>query len=355
MVRRSTLYDRGRRLEVDGAGGRGAALHFCSFHRGRLFLTEDSDDEGYGTEGGGGELEGVEGGVVGDDEDVGRVGAGLDTLDEGTLRGEEDVDLAPLEEEPVEWDAAAGDDVAGAVVGVHAGALDGDEEVGILEEGHDVAVARGGGGDGQIAGEGRRYGFGRDEGNTLGSGRGRLTDEVSRGFCRGRSGGSGRGGGGPDMDVGSKRPGGGAALGDPVGGVYGSAIGDTGGRWATLMDTGRSLAMGAEGPFGTTRLTAGGRWSAHGPSLQHLAPIRWLALQHLSPASEEPFGTDIVCSHDLIQEVRLWLDIFHVPPNIGLIYAQFLSKYRVFATCDSCYELPNPVVNCSDILHNFTI
>ena len=64
-----------------------------------LLEADHPDDEGYGIDGGYGQLEGVVLPVVGDDEDVVAVASGFDALDECPLVGVDDIHLVPLEEE----------------------------------------------------------------------------------------------------------------------------------------------------------------------------------------------------------------------------------------------------------------
>lgn len=106
-----------------------------------LFEAYDSYDECDGVDVFVGKFEGVVVCVVGDDEYVVLVAAGLDALNDCSLRGVEDVGFVPLEKEAGHGDALAGDDVAGDVCWCHGVAFDGHKEVGSAEGGDDVMLA----------------------------------------------------------------------------------------------------------------------------------------------------------------------------------------------------------------------
>lgn len=106
-----------------------------------LLQADHADDQGDAAYLVAAKLEGLVGGVVGNDEDGIVRGAAADALDERALVGVEDIDLVPLEKKVGGWHSLAGYDVAGGVLGVHGRAFDRDEEIGPLECRNDISLA----------------------------------------------------------------------------------------------------------------------------------------------------------------------------------------------------------------------
>ncbi len=106
-----------------------------------LLQADHADDQGDAAYLVAAKLEGLIGGVVGNDEDVIVRGAAADALDERALVGVDNIDLVPLEKKVGGWHSLAGYDVAGGVLGVHGRAFDRDEEIGPLECRNDISLA----------------------------------------------------------------------------------------------------------------------------------------------------------------------------------------------------------------------
>lgn len=79
---------------------------------GWLLQADHADDQGNTAYLVAAKLEGLVGGVVGDDEDGIVRGTTADALDERALVGVEDIDLVPLEKKVGGWHSLAGYDVA---------------------------------------------------------------------------------------------------------------------------------------------------------------------------------------------------------------------------------------------------